>query len=151
MSDTWMNLIPEEPGFVPEGEKQKAAEERLRQIAPEAQKISSATTGTIEFHDCGENFEAVWCPHCGADFTIDWWQDAMSKDHGKDGFRLERMTLPCCGQSATLHELECEGPQGFGKYVLETMNPGISELPENELKKLEKILGCRLRVIWRYL
>jgi len=39
-------------------------------------------------------------------------------------------------------------PAGFARFVLEAMNPNISDLTAAEQGMLQETLGCRLRRIW---
>jgi hypothetical protein len=152
MSDHFTILIPEDPEHVPDRSKQAQAESFFRQIAPNADHIESQVFSTIRFIDCAQNFESVSCPHCGEILDIAWWGQAMDADYGGDrGFRLAPITLPCCQQQATLHELQYCFAQGFGRYCLEGMNCGIGLLDSATIARLVSILGCELRVIYRHL
>ena len=95
--------------------------------------------------------ETVSCPHCEANRSMDWWQDAMGRDYGDDGFLMEPRELPRCGKAATQHELTYHFPQGFGKYILRAMNPGLGELSPEQVEQFETILGCKLRVIYQHI
>jgi len=39
MSDNWIQLIPEDPRFIPDEAQQKLAVRRLREIAPDSEEI----------------------------------------------------------------------------------------------------------------
>ena len=67
------------------------------------------------------------------------------------GFRLAEYAVPCCGVAHTLHELTYESPQGFGRFSLKAMNPGIGRLDDAHREEFEKILGGPLRVIYQHI
>ncbi len=117
MSDHWTLLIPEEPGVVPTQERQVAARQRFSEIAPGADEINLVVSDTIEFFDCGANFERIRCPSCGVEIPDAWWEERMNDDHD-NGFRLSSYSTPCCSSRHTLHDLQYEGPQGFGRFAL---------------------------------
>lgn len=163
MSDHWITLIPEDPRFVPDPAKRQLARDRLAAIAPDAEEIEIRVSEKVEFFDCGQNFERVRCPSCGAAIPDDWWQDRMDEDSGVegwqdrmdddagDGFKLATYSTPCCGMKCTLHELVYEWPQGFGRFALEAMNPDIGKLEDKFMREIETILGTKVRVIYQHI
>jgi hypothetical protein len=74
----------------------------------------------------------------------------MEEDYS-NGFPLAKYATPCCNALRTLHELQYEWPQGFGRFALEAMNPNIGQLQERYKEEFEQILGISLRVIYRHL
>jgi len=150
MSDHWIQLIPEDPRFVPAAAQQKQALRRLREIAPEADEIEIKLSKTIQFFDCGANFERILCPSCRTELDVEWWQSGMSKDHD-GGFKLADYRMPCCRTKHALHQLIYEWPQGFARFALDMMNPNIGKLKPKVQKELEELLGTKLRVIYQHL
>ena len=150
MADDWIILIPENPSFVPDAERQLRARQRFGEIAPEADEINLIVSDTVEFFHCGVNFERVLCPSCGAEIPDAWWKERMDDDHD-NGFTLSSYSTPCCGRQYTLHELKYEWPQGFGRFALEAMNPNIGRLDEERRQELEDVLATKLRVIYCHL
>lgn len=150
MSDNWITLIPVDPRFVPDAAKQAQALERFHTIAPEAEEIEVRVLENIQFFDCGGNFDRVRCPSCKAEIDIDWWQDRMNEDYS-GSFALASYATPCCGANCTLHELDYEWPQGFGRFALDAMNPDIGRLDDRYKIELERILGTKLRVIYQHI
>jgi len=147
MSDHFLTLIPVDPEFVPPRKAQKAAAALLSEAVPAADEVTSEVDEGIQFRDCGENFERVGCPRCGKGISMETWQEWMSSAFSADaGFRLGAHTMPCCGGKATLNDLTYDWAQGFSRYSLRVMNAS-RELPDAVLPQLEKVLGCRLRVI----
>jgi hypothetical protein len=150
MSDDWILLIPEDPTFIPNAERQSRARQRLSELAPEADEINLVVSDTVEFFHCGVNFERVLCPSCGTEIPDAWWKERMDDDH-ENGFTLSPYSTPCCGSQHTLHDLKYEWPQGFGRFALEAMNANIGKLDEVRRKELEDVLATELRVIYRHL
>ena len=149
MSDNWIILIPEDPRFVPQAKKRARARDRFAEIAPAAREIKVKVRETIEFIDCGGNFERVACPSCRSEIPIQWWQERMDEDY-EEGFRLAAYATPCCGAKFTMHQLVYEWPQGFARFSLRALNPNIGKLKEKDREELEAILGVRLRVIYQH-
>lgn len=149
MSDNWIALISEDPGFVPDEARQDAARVRLLAIAPDAKKIKIKVTAGVQFFDCGANFERVICSTCGREVNIEWWQARMDDDYGNGAFKLNTYMVPCCGALLTLAQLKYEWPQGFARFSIDIMNPCIGELSEEQRHEFERILGTPLRVIYQ--
>jgi hypothetical protein len=150
LSDNWIALIPEDPHFVPEREKQTLARLRLAEIAPDAEEVTVVLSETIQFFDCGTNFESALCPSCGREVPLDWWQERMDEDH-EEGFKLDRYSMPCCDAAHTLRELTYNWPQAFGRFALDAMNPNIGILKDEHRRELEEILGTRLIVVYQHI
>jgi hypothetical protein len=149
MSDNFLLLIPERPTWVPSASAREAAVRLLQQALPLADDVSSAVTDEVRFVDCGANFESVRCPRCGTDLG-EWWTLAMEVAH-EHKFRDLVATTPCCAARLSLNDLVYSWPMGFARYTLEALNPVIgTELPGRLQPRLEKLLGCRLRVIWAH-
>lgn len=151
MSDDYINVIPEDPRFVPAQEKLQDAVLYFRDIAPQSHEISSSVTNNLEFVQCGANFEKIFCPKCGAEFAIDSWQMWMDQDYGDNGFTLNLHSMPCCGAQHTLHDLTYDWLQGFARATVSAMNPNIGKLSSEQHAKFEMILGCPVRVIYEHL
>lgn len=151
VSDNWITLIPEDPRHVPERARQLRARERYAEIAPEADEITIEICDQPTFFDCGSNFGLIRCPSCASVIPVDWWGDRMDDDFEGDGFKLAAYPTPCCAASHTLHQLDYEWPQGFGRFALDAMNPNIGKLDERYRNKLEGILGTKQRVIYQHI
>ena len=63
-TDRVADLIPEDPRLVPDQAKRDRARERFAEIAPDADEVEVKVSETVEFFDCGANFERVLCPAC---------------------------------------------------------------------------------------
>jgi hypothetical protein len=150
MSDNWLVLIPDNPRFMPETANQSRALDRFAELARDASEIELVVSDTIEFFDCGTNFECIRCPSCKSGIALAWWQDRMNEDYG-NGFKLAGYQTPCCGAHCTLDTLVYERAQGFARFGLRAMNPNLGKLEESHKKEFEQILGTKLRVIYQHL
>jgi hypothetical protein len=65
--------------------------------------------------------------------------------------KVGKYATPCCGAKVTVHELDDEWPQGFGRFALKAMNPNIGKLDDKFKREFEKILGTKLRVIYQHI
>lgn len=150
MSDSWLIFVPVDPHRVPSPAQQAAAVAVLGRAAPDAESVSTEVSDAVVLCDCGQGFESVHCPACGADLT-DWWPDAMDADFDPEleGFRLDPCALPCCAADVTLNDLRYELPQAFGRFQLLAANPGIGELPGDALAGIAAALGAPVRQIRR--
>src|SRR5688572_1638856 len=115
MSDDWITVIPEDPEFVPDPARQAAAQAWFEENAPDSEEIEIKLSDSIEFFDCGANFERVLCPSCGGEIAMQWWQQRM--DEFEEAPKLVKYPTPCCGAMLNLHELVYYFPQGFGRFA----------------------------------
>ena len=147
MSESTLNIIPQQPSFVPDVINMLQAGEFLLTIFPDADNIHSETFDEIRFIDAGENFENITCPSCGEEILMDWWSEAMGKASESQFGNLD-VRVPCCTEQTTLNNLTYHFPQGFARCILSVTNPDVSEIDEQTKSELEKILGCKLRIIF---
>ena len=150
MSDNFVTLIPEDPKYVPTADQQSAAGKHMRELAPDSGEITTETFDTVQFFDCGANFESASCPRCKAQIPQEWWEDQMEADYS-DGFLLAAYDTPCCGKGVNLNELIYNWPQGFSRFAVSAMNPDIGKLSDPQREEFEAILGAKLKVIYSHL
>ena len=149
MSDHYLILIPEEAGFVPPEAARAEVLEKFRSIA-QTEELSVELTENVRFEHCGGYFGKIFCPNCEKEIGLDWWQEQMDEDFGKEkSFKLKAIKLPCCGAVKTLHELRYESPQGFARFSLSALEPKVFELSAETLMGMETVAQCKLRAIYR--
>ncbi len=146
VSDTYLRIIPTEPGYVPSVLARERAMGMLRRAMPLADDITAQVTEHVRFVDCGTNFETVRCAHCGADLG-EWWSEAMELAQAQH-FEDLRITTPCCNTRTDLNQLVYSWPAGFARYTLEALNSGIDSLPGELIKRIEDALRSPIRIIW---
>jgi hypothetical protein len=147
MSMHLLKLIPADPWLVPPKACWSAAAARFQHFAPQAETIEASSSATIQFIDPGGNFERVLCPACASDIT-DWWTTAMDAAW-QSSFADLSISLPCCGITTNLNDLQYEWPAGFARFTLAAQNPKLERgLSFEELDELQAILGCRLRQVF---
>ncbi len=149
MSDNWLRFIATDPGWVPSGLATEAAVELLVKWLPDADEVRSSVRDHVEFVDQGANFEHVYCPTCRAVLAEDWWGDAMTRA-SQGGFEDLAVSTPCCGRATSLNELDYDWPAGFARFVVEALNPGVSDLTKPQVDELAQALGTPLRRIWAH-
>lgn len=153
MSDSWLIVIPADPGFLPDGTQDAQLQRTLSALVPKAEEIGVETEpGAIRFFDCGENFERVCCAACGEELDMDAWSDWMGADYGSGpGFTLGARRMACCGVDATLNDLDYDWPQGFASYAVSARNYDRQPLSDAEVASLARALGSPVRIIYRHL
>ena len=102
---------------------------------------------------------------------LDWWYDALEAvavpvaDEDEEqsperefanigvfaSLRSLDVTTPCCGTATSLNELDYDFPVGFGRFVLEALNPNAEGLDAAALRRLEAAAETPLRQIWTHL
>lgn len=149
MSDNWTILIPRDPDFVPSPEAQREARRWLERVLPTADEITVEVTDRPEFVWAGPNFESASCPACRSDVT-EWFWSALDETSESDFTRLD-VSLPCCGVSSSLNDVECYLPQGFARFQLSAMNPNVGTLPADIVSEIARIVQSPMRVVYRHL
>lgn len=146
MSDHFLVVIPRDP---------KAAlpvtADALRETLAKLANTDEARVkdyGKLQFIDCGEAFETISCPSCGAAITVEHWHTWMDEDwHGEDGFHLHTHTTPCCAEVTNLNALTYTPPQGFARWFVSARNQSRGPLSDSEVAALERVAGLPLRAI----
>ncbi|MDO4259034.1 MAG: hypothetical protein Q4C87_05875 [Actinomycetaceae bacterium] len=146
MSDTFLHIIPTEPLWVPSAAAADRAIAVLAELSPDAERISAERTSQPRFIHQGSNFESLRCPRCGEALDLGWWGDVMDEAY-EGGFTDLAVAMPCCGESASLNDVEYDWPAGFACFVLDVANPARSWLTEDELEVLAEALGHPVRQV----
>ena len=98
------------------------------------EKITFTNYKSVQFIDCGEGLEKIFCPWCGCKVDFGFWQEAMDNAYNNGSFNYLGIHMPCCNLSSSLDELIYIKPCGFATFVIEIHNPtdmpGVVELHE---------------------
>jgi hypothetical protein len=154
MSDGWLILIPTDPEWVPDAQQAARALEAIDQLTPERSgEIETFAPGRVEFVNCGENFESIGCPACGATLLDgEWWGERMSAAYDRaSGFGALDVVTPCCGSATTLNDLDYHFPQGFASWWIEVHTANRGWLDDAERTLFETALSHPVREIRLYL
>lgn len=148
MTTTLLRLIPTDPRWTPAEDAAERARNVLRALLPGAPEVRAFPGGPVAFVDQGELFERVSCRECGKTLETAWWQGAMDRAW-ESRFEDLSVETPCCRKHTTLNDLRYESDAGFASFILEARDlPTAEDLPPEQLRSLEEILGCKLRQIW---
>ena len=144
MADMVYKIIACEPDFEITQVMLEDAVKYLRGCV-RADSIEARYHGKVTFVDCGGNLESITCPCCKAELAFDWWGEAMEQS-AKKSFEDLYVMVPCCGREINLNELEYDFPCGFGRWVIEVLNPQ-GEFTAEIMQELEKMSGGEVKVI----
>lgn len=153
MGDHWLILIPTDPGWVPDAHQAIKAREAIDQLTPARNGgIETCAPGRVEFVNCGENFESIGCPACGAMLDGEWWKERMSAVYDRTGgFGALDVITPCCGYATTLNDLDYNFPQGFASWWISVHYASRDWLDDAERMRIEAALSHPVREIRLYL
>jgi len=139
MSDTIYRIFPRHPRQICTDEQIIEAVNALKLTS--AEKITFTNYGDMQFIDCGEGLEHVFCQWCGYELGLEYWSEAMSKAYIGNAFKHLELEMPCCGLRSSLNELIYVKPCGFATFAIEVRNP--TTMPCNvELEEMGKCFGC---------
>lgn len=147
MSDSFLRIIPRDPGHLPEAAAQERTLALIRTLLPAAAELRATVHDEIVFVDAGGNLESIACPRCGQRLSLAWWADAMDVAHALR-FSDLFIEVPCCGRRVSLNDLEYEWPAGFARFVIEARDPALGGwLDADASARIETALGTRVRQI----
>jgi hypothetical protein len=150
VSDDWLQLIPADPGHVPDAAAAEMARSMLAAIVGEAEAVTVTVTEDVNFIDAGANLERIGCPACESEIDAAWWVRRIDRASDTAFAELE-VRVPCCGARLSLNDLAYDRPAGFARFVLEARNPDVTELTAVQLADLSRTLGTPLRVVWTHI
>jgi hypothetical protein len=166
MSDNAISLVPIHPEYVPPPESWDRARGLLASFTPNAERVSATAFEHVHVIHPIQSFERVSCPFCGSEISVGWWEQAVEErsveaEHVHTdlvnlgvltGLASLAITTPCCARETTLDSLDYgEFPVGFGRFVLEALNPDSTGLTTTELDALREVLGTPVQQIWTHL
>jgi hypothetical protein len=147
MSDMYLRLIPKDPAYVPGGLTLPEAFARFCALVPKARDVHYSIYKTPTFVDMGGMLDRISCPNCKRDLELDWWSQAEHQAWQNQHQDLQ-VVVSCCNTEISLNDLIYEMPAGYARFVLQACNPAIDGLPKTEITKLERMLGCELKILW---
>ena len=138
MSDTIYRIFPRYYYPMYTDEQIISAVNMLKSTSQE--EITFTNYKSIQFIDCGEGLEHIFCPWCGCEIDIGFWQEVMNKAFDDSSFKHLGLQMPCCDLSSSLEELIYIKPCGFATFVIEVWNP--TNIPCTvELHEMGKCFG----------
>ena len=149
MAKHWIVLIPEKAGYIPSLEKQADAQKVLKELRADAGKPTVKISKEFRFEDAGDDFGRILCPKSGEEIPYELWDVFMNEGQEDRQGKLRRHDLVCCGTKHTLHQLRYEVPVGWAKFSLTLGQAQPAKMQKGDVDRLQKILGCELRVIYR--
>jgi hypothetical protein len=144
MWPAWIHFVPEDPAFVPPRVAAQNALVHLRDAAPDDAAVNAdAFPNPVLFTRSG-SISKAFCNCCGLPIELSWWDAAMNHAH-ESHYSSLRVTTPCCGCETSLNDLKYEPPAAFGRCHIVML--GGPEAEAVHRRNLERILGCKLKVI----
>ena len=161
MSDQVLKLIPEDKDYLPDREAAETARTLLEDFFPDGEQAETEFSDSLKFIDGGASLEQVSCPLCKKtteinplqenDVGTEWWYELDKTLSDSPDLNALSVRMPCCGNSASIQDVDFSGAAGFSKFELCIWNPyaenGISE---EQVSELENLLGCKLKQIWAH-
>jgi hypothetical protein len=152
MSDTILSVIPTDPRWQPEPARAEHARALVAGLLSMERrgfdKLKVTWHEQVAVVDCGENIQRIICPHCAAEIATQWWHDLL-EEHAVGGFGFDDQTatLPCCGRSTSLTDLDYDRPCGFARFEIEIWNPDRDPFTADELASIAQAIGHPVRQI----
>ena len=121
MSNTIFKIFPRYSYQTYTDEQIISAVDMLKSYSKE--EITFTNYKSIQFIDCGDGLKYIFCPWCGSELDIQYWQKAMDKAYDSNSFKYLGLSMPCCKLSSSLAEIIYIKPCGFATFVIEVFNP----------------------------
>ena len=160
-------ILPADPLYQPSESQRAAAIQYFGKVSPFPNAngdYSIRVSETPALLDAGEALEAVICPACEARIDLmddegdEWWGGLRNEEMAKD----TRTTMPCCEADVAVLDLTFDGPSFFQCFAVGALEPSFSdddwvlskhgdpiELKEEAMAHFEKLVGCKVRQMWR--
>lgn len=134
MSTTYAYIMPKYERYMPTSDTIKMISTIFANRNNGNLNVEYEINDSIQFYDCGGNFENMMCPLCNNEIDIEWWQEEMGKASEIAFSSLEIIT-PCCKKESSLNELKYCFPQGFSMFTVK-----IADYEQNKLLIDERLL-----------
>jgi hypothetical protein len=72
-----------------------------------------------------------------------------SANHIPDEDAIKKAISQIKASFPSLENIKYQWPFGFAQFSIEIRNP-LKDIADSELKQLETVLGCSLRIIWAH-
>lgn len=163
MADFHLDLISQEPYFVPSDEDVKTATLLLECFFGDDYEIEYSISEKTEFHISGANFigcggwnDKFTCPECGEVIKVfelpdnedgtTWWDTLWQKlfSENTDDLTQIKIKMPCCHKEIEVTAIDFGHGEGFSKFRFRVRYVGYDGLDDKKLLALGKILGCKL-------
>jgi len=160
-------ILPADPLYLPSEAQQDAVLKFFGEVSPFPNANGGYTvhrSETPQLHDAGEALEAVICPACEARIDLmddegdEWWSALRDEETSEDALT----TMPCCEAEVRVLDLTFDSPSYFQRFAVGALEPSFSdddwvlskhgdplELNEKALAHFEKLMGCKVRQMWR--
>ena len=156
-----LKLIPEDKNYLPDRASAEKARALLEDFFPDGEQAEIAFSDSVKFIDGGENLERITCALCKKTIEINpfeendvgtaWWYALDETLSGMPDLNSLDVKMPCCGQMNKIQDIDFAGAAGFSKFELWIWNPNSAiGISEEQVSKLEKLLGCKLKQIWAH-
>lgn len=114
--------------------------------------ITYATLDSVQFVDCGQNFESLNCNLCLQEIELDFWHEQMNSSYEKSHFEELDFLTQCCDKLTSLNDLKYDGDCGFSTFYITINNAELNEEKERDLQKLvSETLEMDCKLFWRHL
>ena len=161
MSDQVLKLIPEDKDYLPSREAAESARVLLEEFFPDGEQAEAEFSESLKFIDGGASLERIRCPLCDKTTEINpfqendvgtaWWYELDKTLSASPDLNALQVAMPCCKQSASIQYVDFSGAAGFSKFELCIWNPYAEKgISEEQVSKLEHLLGCKLKQIWAH-
>ncbi|WP_204073391.1 hypothetical protein [Planotetraspora phitsanulokensis] len=145
VSDMYIRLIPTDLNWQPSLEAAAAAVAYVAGLfsGPDdaVESVDYEFYDQVTLIDAGENTSQITCSRCDGDIELGWLYDLI-EENGQSFIDLD-VTVPCCGEVASLDMLHYDWPVGFARFEVSAMNPTRAEyeLDAQELADMAGIVG----------
>lgn len=147
-------LVSTNPEHVPDATAIDKALEMLKGYYSNYETLDASTSEHLECFGSGADLESVKCNFCQSEI-VDWFFDKGSSGELWADPTL-RVTLPCCGKLGYLPDLTYDAPCAFARFGLhifeglhnDDARANTGDVSDEELKELEKVVGCSLQRVW---
>jgi hypothetical protein len=145
-SGSQMRIFPKNPEIMLQREVAISLINYLSKELPN-KELNIELDSTINFVDCGEEFEKVVCTNCGKEISMEFWQESMDKA-SQTKFKDLTITTLCCQMLADLNSLKYHSDCGFAKSLITIIGPDPMINEPKILSNLKSLSGFDFKIIY---